>query len=129
MTVALRLALTLVASLLLWLPTVPSALANHESPEIVGLRYLLALVVARFGVGVLFRIVRAYAAPVLEELEADEADEDDEDESPPHDGPVDESEVGFGRRRDDARPPDADDDHERPAEVAEETKDEPALAS
>ena len=32
MTAALRLAFSLVLSLLLWLPTVPSALANAEEP-------------------------------------------------------------------------------------------------
>ena len=65
MTPALRLALSLVVSLLLWVPTLPTALAVHDAPETIALRYLLSLIVARFGVGLAFRVVRGYATQVL----------------------------------------------------------------
>lgn len=90
MTSALRLALSLVVSLLLWVPTLPTALAMHDAPEMIALRYLLALIVARFGVGLVFRVIRGYASQVLAaddaaDASATEADGDDD----------------FGRRRDD----------------------------
>lgn len=90
MTPALRLALSLVVSLLLWLPTIPAALAMHDSPETIALRYLLALIVARIGVGVVFRVVRGYAKQVLaaEAESVAESQEDDDDAT-------------FGRRQED----------------------------
>jgi flagellar biosynthesis/type III secretory pathway M-ring protein FliF/YscJ len=98
-TPALRLAASLVVSLLMWLPTVPAALTAHEDPSRLAGRYLLALLVARIGVGIVFRIVKAYAPP--------EVDAEDEQDAPP---PVVDDErpgepVPFGRRRnDDASP-------------------------
>jgi hypothetical protein len=63
----------------MWLFTLPSALEMDEGPEFIALRYLAALVVARLGVGLVFRIVRGYAAPILAEGGADEeTDADDE---------------------------------------------------
>jgi hypothetical protein len=59
---ALRLSFSLVASLLLWVPTVPGAIAAHEDPARIALSYLLALVVSLVGVGLVFRIISAYAA-------------------------------------------------------------------
>ena len=60
MTPALRLSFSLVLSLLVWLPTIPSALANAEDPARIAVRYLIALLVSRVGVGIVFRIVNAY---------------------------------------------------------------------
>ena len=65
MTPALRLSFSLVLSLLLWLPTVPSALAASEDPAMIALRYLVALVISRIGVGMVFRVVSGYAGEVL----------------------------------------------------------------
>ena len=62
MTPALRLALSLIASLLLWVPTVPAALEANEDPATIAFRYLIALLVSRIGFGVLFRIINGYAA-------------------------------------------------------------------
>jgi hypothetical protein len=90
-TPALRLALSLVVSLLLWLPTIPTALAMHDPPETIALRYLLALVVSRVGVGAVFRVVRMYAAAVVHD--------DEEPASGADQGPS--VEVPFGRRRSD----------------------------
>ena len=69
MTPALRLALSLVVSLLVWLPTIPSALAHSEDPARIALRYLVALLVARIGVGIVFRIINAYHVEPEPELE------------------------------------------------------------
>jgi len=87
-TAALRLAFSLVLSLLLWLPTVPSALANAEDPSRIAIRYLLSLVVARAGVGLVFRLINAYTA---DEVVEDEPEAEPEDLATP-----------FGRRRNDA---------------------------
>ena len=62
MTPALRLALSLIASLLLWVPTVPAALEANEDPATIALHYLMALIVSRVGFGVLFRIINSFAA-------------------------------------------------------------------
>ena len=73
MTPALRLSVSLVLSLLLWLPTVPSALAASEDPAMIALRYLVALLISRVGVGLVFRVVSGYAGDVLaEEIPAEE---------------------------------------------------------
>jgi hypothetical protein len=61
-TPALRLALSLFASLMLWVPTVPGALQANEDPATIAFRYLIALLVSRIGFGVLFRIINSYAA-------------------------------------------------------------------
>lgn len=95
MTPALRLAISLVASLLLWLPTVPGAIASHEDPARIALHYLLALVVSRFGVGMVFRIVNSYAPPESDD-EADETLASGE-----ADDPATEIPAPPGRRRDD----------------------------
>ncbi len=63
MTAALRLAFSLVASLLMWLPTVPAALEANEDPARLAGRYLLALLIARIGVGLVFRVVGSYVEP------------------------------------------------------------------
>lgn len=120
MTAAIRLALTLVASLLLWLPMIPAALAGNESPESIALRYLLALVVARAGVGILIRVIGAYATPVLAELEA--APDDGEPEPEPE---ADAEPVAPRRRRDDDSPAQADD----LSETLDDAEDATALAS
>jgi hypothetical protein len=90
-TPALRLALSLVVSLLLWLPTIPTSLAMHDPPETIALRYLLALIVSRVGVGVVFRVVRMYAAGVVHDDEDPAADTEQEPSV----------EVPLGRRRED----------------------------
>ena len=90
MTPALRLAASLVVSLLMWLPTVPAALRAHEDPSRLGGRYLLALLVARIGVGIVFRVVKAYTPP--------EVDAEDEQDAPAVDSDPGES-VLLGRRR------------------------------
>lgn len=103
MTSALRLAISLVLSLVLWLFTLPAALAADAGPEEIALRYLVALLVARVGVGIVFRIVHGYAAQVLAEAAEQEQEEADaaaaeaaEDEDAP-----------YGRRRTDWQPPEA----------------------
>lgn len=97
MTPALRLSLSLVISLLLWMPTLPSALALHDAPETIALRYLLALVVARIGVGLVFRVIRGYAEQVLAAHEAAAAAAAAETDAKA----VADAEEEFGRRRDD----------------------------
>ena len=92
MTPALRLAMSLVVSLLLWLPSLPSAVAAEMPPEMIGLRYLLALIVSRIGVGLVFRIFNGYAADA--EAEADT-------EEPHSTASPDSAEPVFGRRADD----------------------------
>ena len=94
MTPALRLAMSLVVSLLLWLPSLPGAVAAEMPPEMIALRYLLALVVSRIGVGLVFRIFNAYAAGGEAEAESD-AEDPHSTASPASDEPV------FGRRADD----------------------------
>lgn len=94
MTPALRLALSLVLSLLMWLPTIPSALRVQDQPEMIALRYLLALVVARVCVGLAFRVIRGYAAAVLAD------DEDEAPESEPAEADDGQS-PALGRRHDD----------------------------
>ena len=91
MTPALKLAFSLVLSLLLWLPTVPSALANSEDPYRIALRYLIALLVSRVGVGLFFRIVGGF---IVEEPEPEP-----EEQADPHAQAGDE--LGYGRRRED----------------------------
>ena len=93
MTPALRLAISLVLSLLLWLPTIPGALEASEDPARIAIRYLLALIVSRVGVGLLFRIINGYAA----QLESDEP----EAEAAPQAEEPSETEMLFGRRRND----------------------------
>lgn len=95
MTPALRLAFSLLASLVLWVPTIPGAIAADEDPARIALRYLLALIASRFGVGLVFRIVNGYARDL--DLDDDDDDEDtlgadEEDEA---------DDIAFGRRRDD----------------------------
>ena len=97
MTPALRLALSLLVSLLLWVPTLPTALAMHDAPEMIALRYLLALIVARFGVGLVFRVIRGYARQVLAAHDAAAAAAAAETEAKA----VADAEAEFGRRRDD----------------------------
>lgn len=72
MTPAVRLSFSLVLSLLLWLPTVPAALGADNDPATIALRYLVALLIARVGVGLLFRVVGAYAGDVWSDDAADE---------------------------------------------------------
>jgi hypothetical protein len=91
-TPALRLAISLVLSLLLWLPTIPGALAASEDPAWMAGRYLLSLLVARFGVGMVFRVIATFAAASA----TDEAEAEDEAPEP------DDVELLFGRRRSDA---------------------------
>lgn len=92
MTPALRLAISLVLSLLLWLPTVAGALAASEDPAWIAGRYLLSLLVARLGVGLVFRIVNGYAVdlPEPEPLQPEDAVNPDS------------TNVAFGRRSADA---------------------------
>ena len=89
MTPALRLAVSLVLSLLLWLPTIPGALAASVDPAWIAGRYLLSLLVARIGVGIVFRIIASFAAEAVEE----EAEEDVP--------AADDTELLFGRRQSD----------------------------
>lgn len=95
MTPALRLAISLVLSLLLWLPTVAGALAASEDPAWIAGRYLLSLLVARLGVGLVFRIINGYAVdlPDVEQPQPEEAVEPDI------------TNVDFGRRSVDAERP------------------------
>ena len=92
MTPALRLAISLVLSLLLWLPTVPGALTASEDPARIAGRYLLSLLVARIGVGLVFRVISSFsaAAAAANQPEADEEQTVAED-----------TEMLFGRRRSD----------------------------
>ena len=66
MTPALRLAFSLVLSLLVWLPTVPGALASSEDPARIAVRYLIALVISRLGVGLVFRVINGYTVALPE---------------------------------------------------------------
>ena len=97
MSPALRLACSLVLSLLLWLPTLPSAMNAGDAPEMIALRYLLALVVSRIGVGLVFRIVNGYAAAAAEA----DVEQDTDGDEPEQAAPV------YGRRADDWVDPDA----------------------
>lgn len=99
MTSALRLAISLVLSLVLWLLTLPAALAMDAGPEEIAVRYLVALLIARLGVGLVFRIVNGYAAAnhVVEEVP----------EREDTDGPGDLDDAPYGRRRTDYTPPEA----------------------
>ena len=99
MTSALRLAISLVLSLVLWLATLPSALAMDAGPEEIAVRYLVALLISRVGVGLVFRIVNGYAAANHTEGES-AAPEAAEDANPVEDAP-------YGRRRTDYTPPEA----------------------
>ena len=103
MTPALRLALSLVVSLLLWLPTIPSALAAHDAPTTIALRYLVALVISRVGVGLVFRVVHGYAAGVLAaeqaQLDAERAEQQAAEQAQAEQDAAEQAE--FGRRRDD----------------------------
>lgn len=94
MTAALRLAASLVLSLLMWLPTVPAALTNFEDPARLAGRYLLALLIARIGVGIVFRIIKAYTPPEVEAEDEEPAEEDQQ--------PAAYDTTPFGRRREDA---------------------------
>jgi hypothetical protein len=95
-TPALRLALSLIASLLLWVPTVPGALEANEDPATIAFRYLIALLVSRIGFGVLFRIINSYAAGLraADEAAAEKALDEAIEAAAKTVGPV-------GRRRDD----------------------------
>ena len=95
MTPALRLAISLVLSLLLWLPTIPGALVAHEDPARIAGRYLIALILSRIGVGLVFRVINAYASQIPQD------ETEDEDEAVRGDEPT-EAELIFGRRADDA---------------------------
>ena len=96
MTPALRLAISLVLSLLLWLPTIPGALAASQDPAWIAGRYLLALLVARIGVGIVFRVIAGFAA----QSTADEAEAQDDVVADD-----DATELLFGRRRSDLDAP------------------------
>lgn len=93
MTPALRLAVSLVLSLLMWLPTIPGAMAASEDPAWIAGRYLLSLLIARIGVGLVFRIITGYAAAIAAEQAAAEAEENEPAQ--------DDTEMLFGRRRSD----------------------------
>ena len=100
MTSALRLAISLVLSLVLWLATLPAALAADAGPEEIAVRYLAALLLARVGVGLVFRLVHGYAAEILAE-DAQPAVEEPDDDETAHDA------APYGRRRNDYQPPEA----------------------
>lgn len=102
MSSALRLAISLVLSLLLWLCMLPAALTANAAPEEIALRYLAALLLARVGVGIVFRIVSGYATQVLAAAETDRSSEPASAEA------ADEEIAPYGRRRTDHRPPEAD---------------------
>lgn len=122
---ALRLSLSLVASLLLWLPTVPAALRANEEPAIIAAYYLAALLVSRLGVGLVFRIVTAYAPHDEPAAEAEHADGDD-----PGDDEDGEADSPLGRRRDDVEPAAADTSEETLLDEAlDEVADSNALVS
>ena len=106
MTPALRLAISLVLSLLLWLPTVPGALTASEDPAWIAGRYLLSLLVARLGVGLVFRIISGYAVDLT----------DDEEQAPEAPAESDSADVMFGRRSVDA--------YEQPAPSEEQALDD-----
>lgn len=116
MTPALRLSVSLVLSLLLWLPTVPSALAASEDPAMIALRYLVALLISRLGVGLVFRVVSGYAGDVLAEAPQEEATTP----SPASAAPADVVEQP-GRRREDQS---SDDNEDEPEELLDEALEE-----
>ena len=117
MIAPLRLAISLVLSLLMWLPTVPGALAANEDPARLGGRYLLALLVARVGVGLVFGIVKAYATPPAVAAEPEEAAEQPATEPAPP-----------ARRREDPVPtPEADQQQALLDEALDEVEDTAAL--
>ena len=122
MTPAFRLSISLVASLLLWLPTVPGSIASKEDPARIALGYLLALVVSRIGVGLVFRVFNAYAA-VHEAArlaeEAEKAAAEAEDIPAPD----------FNRRREDALDEQELDDQALLDEALDEVEQTTALAS
>ena len=93
MTPALRLAISLVLSLLWWLPTIPGALASSDDPAWIAGRYLLSLVVARLGVGIVFWVISGYATPA--------ADDEPDDDTQGTDAAESDTEMLFGRRRTD----------------------------
>ena len=92
MTPALRLSFSLVLSLLIWLPTVPGALATSEDPARIALRYLIGLIISRVGVGIVFRIINAYTVEETETTPEPETATEPGDLDPYAD---------FGRRRED----------------------------
>ena len=118
MTAALRLAASLVVSLLMWLPTVPGALEVSEDPARLAGRYLLALLIARVGVGLVFRVVGAYATPEAPE---------EEPEEPPAQAAADDGPSAFGRRRSDLIPASANTDQELFDEALNSVEDTAAL--
>ena len=95
MTPALRLAISLLLSLLLWLPTIPGALAGSQDPSWLAGRYLLSLLVARIGVGMVFRVIAGFATAVAAGETEAEADALEPEESEPL----------FGRRQADLAEP------------------------
>ena len=105
MTSALRLAISLVLSLVLWLCTLPSAMAADAGPEEIALRYLAALLVARVGVGLFFRVVRGYAEEILAAADAEEADA--AATKAEEDAAAAAADAPYGRRRTDYVPPEA----------------------
>ena len=122
MTPAFRLSISLVASLLLWVPTVPGAIASQEDPAHIALRYLLALVVSRVGVGLFFRVINAYAAAHEAALAAEAAENEPVAE--------DDADPAFGRRREDVGADEqVPDDQALLDEALEEVEQTTALAS
>lgn len=101
MTPALRLALSLVLSLLLWLPTIPAALAASDDPTTIALRYLVALLASRVGVGLVFRVIRGYANGVLAAEQEQLATQLAEQQATEQAEQAAAEEAEFGRRRDD----------------------------
>lgn len=105
----------------MWLPTVPAALTHSEDPARLAGRYLLALLIARIGVGIVFRIVKAYTPE-----DADDEEPEVEDIAPPvaaDDG------AAFGRRREDLTPfPHEATDQELLDEALDDVEDTAALA-
>lgn len=99
MTPALRFSFSLVLSLLLWLPTVPSSLSANADPAMIAVRYLVALIVARLGVGLVFRLVGGYAGEAVEE--EPEAEEEPEQTSVFAGPTLVDDPAGTGRRRED----------------------------
>lgn len=59
---SLRMSVALGVSLLLWWTTATAALAGHVDVATAGGRYLLALLVAWVGTGLVVRVIDAYAA-------------------------------------------------------------------
>ena len=117
MTAPLKLATSLVLSLLMWLPTIPGALTAHEDPARIAGRYLLALLIARIGVGVVFRVIAAYAVPEAVEEPEEEVEE----------APVADDSSPYVRRRDDLIEPEAASDQELFDEALDEVEDTAAM--